>query len=389
MPMNELLDKTTLNSLLAQRETPCLSLYQPTHRTFPERQQDPIRFRHLVRQLEESLRQQGWTEAADKLLHPFHALLNDADFWNHNLDGLAVFASGDYFQYFRLQRRVPELAIANDRLHIKPLLRIAQSADRYQILCLSRDSVRLLEGNRDTLDEVPLHEEVPRTLTEALGNELTEKSQSGLAQGYGRAGERGDPMQTEAGGSGKQAEIDRDRDRFFREVDRAILEHHSRPSGLPLILAALPEQQSHFRRVSRNELLLPEGLEVGAGALTLQEIREDSWQIMLPRYLKRLEGLLDQFGTSHGKGLASDQLKDIGEAVTSGRVATLLVEADRQIPGSIADGTASEEEVEQAATLPDLLDELTVRTLEQGGDVVVVPLERMPTQSGAAAIYRF
>ena len=33
--------------------------------------------------------------------------------------------------------------------------------------------------------------------------------------------------------------MDIDRDRFFRAIDRAILEHHSRPSGLPLMLATL------------------------------------------------------------------------------------------------------------------------------------------------------
>ncbi|RRV15082.1 hypothetical protein [Pseudomonas saudiphocaensis] len=388
--MNRPLDSKTLNQLLSQREAPCLSLYQPTHRSFPERQQDPIRFRHLVRQLEESLKQQGWAEHAEALLLPFQELLNNAEFWNHNLDGLAVFGCAGYFQFFRLQRRVPEFAVANDRMHVKPLVRIAQSADRYQILCLSRDSVRLLGGNRDALDEITLHENVPRTLAEALGSELTEKSQSGFAQGFSRASERGDPMQNEAGGAGKQAEIERDRDRFFREVDRTILEYHSRPSGLPLILAALPEHQSHFRRISHNECLLPEGIEVGQGALTLNELREDSWLVMQPRYLKRLEGLLNQFGTSHGKGLASDQLEDIGQAATEGRVATLLVEAERQIPGYVdkAEGKATPA-ADDAATTPDLLDELTIWTLEQGGEVIVVPTERMPTQSGAAAIYRY
>lgn len=388
--MNRLLDSKTLNELLAQREAPCLSLYQPTHRSFPERQQDPIRFRHLVRQLEDSLKQQGWGDQTESLLRPFLALMEDGEFWNHNLDGLAVFGCRGYFQFFRLQRRVPELAVANDRMHVKPLVRIAQSADRYQILCLSRDSVRLLGGNRDALDEIPLHENVPRTLADALGSELTDKSQSGFSQGYSRASERGDAMQTEAGGSGKQAEIDRDRDRYFREVDRTILEYHSRPSGLPLILAALPEQQSHFRRISHNEYLLPEGIEVGQGALTLNEIREDSWLVMQPRYLKRLEGLINQFGTSHGKGLASDQLEEIGQAAVQGRVATLLVEAERQIPGCVdkTEGKATPAENGDATT-PDLLDELTIWTLEQGGEVIVVPVERMPTQSGAAAIYRF
>ncbi len=34
-------------------EPPCLSLYQPTHRTHPDKQQDPIRFRNLLKELEE------------------------------------------------------------------------------------------------------------------------------------------------------------------------------------------------------------------------------------------------------------------------------------------------------------------------------------------------
>ena len=388
--MNRLLDRETLSQLLSRREGPCLSLYQPTHRSFPERQQDPIRFKHLVRQLEDALKQQGHGEQAPSLLKPFHALVDDNDFWNHSLDGLAAFAAKDYFEVYRLQRSVPELAVANERMHLKPLLRIAQSADRYQILCLSRDSVHLFEGNRDALDEVELHEAVPRTLTEALGSDMTDKGQSGFVQGYSRAGERGDSMQVEAGGSGKQAEIDRDRDRFFREVDRAIAEHHSKPSGLPLILAALPEQQPHFRRISHNEQLLPEGIEIGQGTLSTNELREKSWLVMQPRYLKRLEGLLEQFGSSHGQGLGSDRLEDIGEATQQGRVATLLVEAERKIPGQAdkARGKAIPGDGD-GMTTPDLLDELTIWTLEQGGEVVVVPVERMPTATGAAAIYRF
>ncbi|MCQ4301897.1 hypothetical protein NAV11_18450 [Pseudomonas songnenensis] len=388
--MNRLLDRETLTNLLARRDGPCLSVYQPTHRSFPERQQDPIRFRHLVRQLEDTLKQQGYAEQASALLEPFYALIDNNDFWNHNLDGLAAFGAKDYFQIYRLQRSVPEMAVANSRMHLKPLMRIAQSADRFQILCLSRDSVRLFEGNRDALDEVRLHEAVPKTLADALGSDLTEKGQSGFPQGYSRASERGDPMQVEAGGSGKQAEIDRDRDRYFREVDRTILEHHSKPSGLPLILAALPEQQPHFRRLSHNPNLLPEGIEMGLHALSIEELRSKSWMVMQPRYLKRLEGLLNQFGASHGQGLASDHLEDIGQATRQGRVATLLVEAERQIPGHVDknDGTATPASEDDVNT-PDLLDELTIWTLEQGGEVVVVPTERMPTGTGAAAIYRF
>ena len=43
--------------LLGSHEAPCLSLYQPTHRHHPDNQQDPIRFRNLVKSMEQSLRQ--------------------------------------------------------------------------------------------------------------------------------------------------------------------------------------------------------------------------------------------------------------------------------------------------------------------------------------------
>lgn len=388
--MNRLLDRDTLSQLLAKRDAPCLSLYQPTHRSFPERQQDPIRFKHLVRQLEESLKQQGRADQAKSLLKPFQDLIDDPDFWNANRDGLAVFGAKDYFEVFRLQRSVPELAVANDRMHLKPLLRIAQSADRYQILAITLDSVRLFEGNRDSVDEVVLGDGVPKTVEEALGRELTEKGQTGFPQGFGRASERGDPMQVESGGAGRQDEIDRDRDRFFREVDRAILEHHSRRSKLPLILAALPEHQFHFRKHSHNSFLLAEGIESDVSLLSRDELRQKSWMVMQPRYIKRLEGFINQYGESHGQGLATDQLEQIGQATLEGRVATLLVEAERQIPG-VADQQQGKAlpVADDTATTPDLLDELTIWTLEQGGEVISVPTERMPTESGAAAIYRF
>ena len=291
---------------------------------------------------------------------------------------------------FRLQRSVPELAVANDRMHLKPLLRIAQSADRYQILAITLDSVRLFEGNRDGVDEVRLGESVPKTVEEALGRELTEKGQTGFPQGYSRASERGDPMQVESGGAGRQDEIDRDRERFFREVDRAILEHHSRKSRLPLILAALPEHQFHFRKLSHNEFLLPEGIENDASLLSHDELRQKSWMVMQPRYIKRLEGFINQYGESRGQGLATDQLEQIGQATLEGRVATLLVEAERRIPGVVDKEQGKAVAVEDdSATTPDLLDELTIWTLEQGGEVISVPTERMPTESGAAAIYRY
>lgn len=390
--MAAMLTRESLHRLLTESATPCLSLYQPTHRTFPEREQDPIRFKALTRQLEALLRERkGMTEAmVDELLQPLRALVQDLEFWNHTQDGLAAFSTPGYFQVFHLQRRVPELAVVNDRPSIRPLVRIVQSADRYQILCLTLERVRLFEGNRDGIHAVTLAAEVPATLEAALGSQLTEKGQSGLPQGYGRASERAGSMHAESGGSGKQDEIDSDRERFFRLVDKGILECHSRLSEMPLLLAALPENQALFRAVSHNPWLQVEGIPLDPGLLSEQQLREKSWAVMQPRYLKRLEALVGQYLALASRGQSSDQLNLIAQATREGRVGTLLVEADRKIIGHADQSAGQALEVDgEQSNCADLLEELASWTIQQGGEVVVVPQERMPTRSGAAAIYRY
>ena len=74
----------------------------------------------------------------------------------------------------------------------------------------------------------------------------------------------------------------------------------------------------------------------------------------------------------------------------AGRVATLLIEADREIPGRI-DAATGDIEFDDLAhpEVDDVLDDLGALALKMGGQVVIVPTERMPTETGIAAIYRY
>jgi len=379
------LEKDYAAGLLEGGEPPCLSLYQPTHRRHPENQQDPVRFRNLVKSLEDSLRQTLAPQEAQPLLEPFLALADDREFWNHTLDGLAVLAARGVFRVYRLQRTVPELAVVADSLHTKPLLRILQSADRFQILGVNRKEIRLFEGSRDALDEIDLAPGVPRTLTEALGDERTEPHQT--VASYGGVGGAHTPMHH--GHGGKESEVDIDAERYFRAVDRAVLEQHSRPSGLPLILAALPEHHHRFRQVSHNPFLVEEGIDVHPDAVSTDELRQRAWRIFEPRYQARLDRLIEQFGSARAQGLGDDRLAEVTRAIVGGRVATLLVDADRKVPGRVDTATGDLERGDLAhPEIDDLLDDLGALTLKRGGEVVIVPAERMPTKTGIAAIYR-
>jgi Bacterial archaeo-eukaryotic release factor family 3 len=371
------------SGVLSNRTAPCLSLYQPTHRHHPDNQQDSVRFRNLTRVLGESLQQQYGSHDATTLLEPFHALAMDGGFWNHTQSGLAVLAAPAFFRVYQVLRAVPERAVVADSFHVKPLLRIMQSADAYHVLTLNRREMRLFEGNRDALEERDL---VPgaRTITEALGDELTEPHLT--VASYGGAG--GVPQRH--GHGSKNDEIDTDTERYFRAVDRSILEHYSLPSGLPLILAALSEYHQPFHSVSQNPYLLTEGIEINPAALSSDELCRRAWRAVEPRYLAQLGQLVERFGAARGVNLGDENLPDIAAAAVAGRVATVLIEADRVVPGRIEEDSGGITFGSlNCPDMDDVLDDLGEVVMRMGGEVVVVPVDRMPVDTGAAAIYRF
>ena len=278
-----------------------------------------------------------------------------------------------------------------DSFHTKPLLRVLQSADRYQVLGVSRRQVKLLEGNRDALDEVEL-KTIPRRVAEVRGEEQTAQTKD--VSSFGN--ELGSPFTAEGeaamyqGHGARHDDVAGDAERFFRAVDREILEHHSRPSGLPLILAGLPENQAYFRQVSHNPFLIEGGIEIDPFSLSAEELRERAWRVAEPQYLARLAGLVEAFGVAKSRGLGDDDPARVAEAAATGRVATLMIEADRQIPGRI-DGSTGRVEfgAPDGQDVDDLLDDLAELVLRMGGQVQVVPADQMPTQTGVAATYRF
>lgn len=262
----------------------------------------------------------------------------------------------------------------------------SQSIDRYQVLGLSLDKIRLFEGNRDALEEVELAAGVPRTITDALGTELTEPHLT--VASYGGVG--GGSHAMHHGHGGKTDEIDIDADRFFRSIDRAVLEHHSRPTGLPLIVAALPEHHHRFRSVSQNPFLLTEGISVNPGAVTNDKLQTLAWQVVEPQYEARLSQLKNDFEQATASGHGSDNLQQIAEAAASGRIATLFIEADRSIAGYLDEET--KKVVGDALSNPrvdDVLDDLGELVGKKGGEIFVIPAAKMPTRKGAAAIYRY
>jgi hypothetical protein len=378
------LTKTSLKELVSFQARPCLSLYLGTHRSHPGNQQDPIRFRHLVAALRTSLQHQA-PDAVHALIAPFEALEHDHAFWQHTIDGLVVMGAAEFLRIYLLSRPVADLAVVADSFHTQPLRQFLQSVERYQVLALSLHKVQLFEGNRDSLVAVSLVPEVPRSSSETTSDRQQAPHSSASSHGAMLAGHAA----MHHGQGGKKDGMDSEAERFFRAVDRAVQTHHSDVSGLPLMLAALPEHHHLFQAISHNPLLMRQGLQVNPESLSAQELQQRVWAVAAPAQQAQQAAWCDDYAVAKAKGLGSDNLADVAHAAAAGRVSTLLIEAGRLAAGRI-DGTTGRIDFAQleGPRVDDVLDDLGTLVEQKGGQVHVLTADRMPTPTGVAASYR-
>ena len=383
----ELLTKKLIQELLSTEQEPCLSLYMPTGSSHPENLKNPIRFKNLVSEMEKSLMQKYSASEAQEYLEPLEALVNDNDIWNYTKEGLAVFSAPGIFKVVGLHKSVDELAMVADSFHTKPLWQYLQSLDHFHLLGLTLHDIQLFEGNRHSLSEIELTADTPKTITEALGGELTEK-QSKTAS-YGGVG--GESSSMHHGHGGNKEETEKDAERFFRIVANAIHEHFSKPTDWPLILAALPEHHNLFQKVNKNPFLLSNGIAINPSSVSPDQLAEMAWEIMEPEYNLKLDKLVDRFEQARANGKGSDDYKEVAVAAVEGRVDTLIVEADRIIAVRITNlvtGNTQKKDMKNPR-VDDLLDDMGELVIKMGGKVMVLPKDKMPSETGLAAIFRY
>jgi hypothetical protein len=361
----------------------CISLYQPTHRHSPGNLQDPIVFKNSIREIEGLLKQKYEKSDIQALMKPFYQIEAEKNFWNHTLDGLAILASADKCIVYRLNRTVLAQVVVADTFHLKPLIRNFQSTEKYQVLGLSRSEFVLFEGNRDGLTEVEFEPQTLRTIEQVLGDQLTESYLT-----FGTYGDGGGTAMFHGHG-GKNDEIDKDTEKFFRYVDGFVAEKYSKPYRLPLILLAVAEHHNVFKKVSNNPFLLTEGIKGSYNSLSMDQLTAKAWKVAEPFWAAQTQKTVSAFARAKVNETGSDNLAQIVKAILENRVETLLVEAFKVWPGTVNQKTGEIEPEDLDNSTQDILDDLTEMTLKRKGEVLVLPKDQMPGDTGVAAIYRY
>lgn len=386
----DFIKKSELQRIINERSDTCISIYLPMVRVGPNVQGNATRLKNALSDSEKALKEKGLREREiEELLEAPRQLLSESPFWQHQLDGLAVFISPDVFETYRLPLDFEPLTLVSDRFHIKPILPLFSDDGRFYILALSQGSVRLFQGTREIVDEIEL-ENAPRSMDDALWYDDPEAELQHHTTTSGAGGEPAAEPGVVHHGQGVTDDEDLQRlRRYFHHVSKGVQEQLGDEEA-PLVLAAVDYLHPIYKEVASSPHLLEEGIEGNPDELSGEMLHEKAWQIVEPLFKKAKEEAVERYKQMAHSEQASDDLELIVPAAVQGRVDALFVAVGMQKWGSYDLDTHSIEVHDKAQNgNEDLLDFAAVQTMAFGGTVYAVDPTEVPGQTPIAAVFRF
>jgi len=375
-----------LNALAQQTSSPSISIFLPTHRAGRVTQQDPIRFKNLLREAEKQLLDSGiGPREASALLQPAQAFIDDSFFWSHQRDGLAVFMAADDFHYYHLPFSVEELLVISQTYYVKPVLPLFTNNGHYFILALSQKEIRLFEGTRSSVGQIDLPEGTPESMEAALRLDDPQKqlqmhtAQSGAGHGMFHGQSQGEDEE--------KVRIEQ----YLNLVDTSLKEIFSEQQA-PLVLAGVDYLLPIYRKVSEYAHIMQSGISGSPEHLSPEELQKQAWPIVEEHFRQATEKAVEQFQQFAGTDKATDDVDQIVAAAFNGIVDKLILSIDAQVwglfdqeIGKVTHRSTGQSKENNLA----LIDFAAMKTLQNGGTIYALSQAEMPTDSPIVAVFRF
>jgi hypothetical protein len=379
-----MITQETILALLKEAGDPSISIYLPTHVKGEQVQQDPIRFKNLLKKAEKQLHERKVDQSViDSLLEKPRKLLDQPLFWQHAERGLAVFITRSSFEQYRVPLKLKEQVMVEDHFLITPLLPMITLDGSYCMLALSQKEMRLLRCTRQQITRVKL-EESPSSLNEFLQYDVNEKN----LQHY--SVKQGGKTQSIFHGQGGAEETNvEELINYLKTVENEVTTI-LRKRNDPLILIGVDEAVAEYRKINHYSRLIEEAVTVNPDPLSDEKINKKGWKVIKKRFLEGMYNDMGRFADLTGSGKQSGNLSQVVEGSYYGKVDTLFVPIGERSWGWFdTESDTVHHSAEQQNGEHDLINMAAIKTLTQGGDVYALEKEDMPQKASIAAIFRY
>jgi hypothetical protein len=379
------ISRNDVETLARHRGPWCVSIYLPTELSTNGRLGNPIRFKNLINEAEARLEEHGLrAPEARESVEPLRDLLAKSKFWTAVSDGLAIFLDGGRLQTYRLPQRFADVLFVGKRFHIKPLLPLIGGGNFF-VLAISGNRVRMLEGDRWSLKELPVPG-LPANMPEALHYDKPEEVRQ--VHTASRGGPHGTQMSFHGQGGGRDA-AKTEVIEFLRVVDRALAKYLA-DKQTPLVFAGVQYLFPMFKQVCSYSHLVETAIAGNTDAWNDKQLHERAWAIVKPLFERDREEAVVHSRRSAGTDYELLQLDRVLTACHLGQVETLLVDLAESRWGTFdASAGTMHLDPESRPGNEELLDLAVALTLENRGKVFAADKTELPDQSPLTALLRY
>lgn len=361
-----------LQTLVAERNPVCVSIYL---KTTPQTQNigtAGIELSNLIKQADAQLEKAGIDKRSRwAVLEQLEEVTEDEDFWAYQANSLAIFATPDSHRSYRLPTHLEPQVQVSDRFHLKPLLRAVSMPQHAFVLALAENEVRVIEVFSDMAAETLHIANLPKDAASAVGT--------------GTVNTRSHSSGRLHGSEGQKVHLRK----YCRMIDAAL-----RPvlSGRhePLILAATEPLLSIYRSVNSYPEFADQVIETSPVRVAPHELADRARPILDQLHADSISRFHEIFRSREKEGRATTDLSQAARAATFGAVDTLLVDIDEVVHGRVDEQSGEVTRVDQpGADSYGVVDEIAGRVLATGGRILGVRKEDIPGGSSLAAVLRY
>ena len=369
-----------LNELINSNGDILLSITLPTHRKGEGSKQDPIRFKNLLNNAAETLREKGLKEAdAESFLKDARELLDKPLFWSHLDKGLAIYIANNILEVFKVPYELEEQVYVNDHFLITPLLPMMSLDGTFCILALSRQNARLLSCTRNEMEDI-----TPEGISTSVKDYLEIDPEKQLQFHSGARGQKAMYFGHGASDEDKMVVVEQ----YLRELEKGITKVMKERND-PLVVIGLKDNVVLYKKINDYNRLVDDPIYFNPDEQTDLDLKNKGWHVIKQHFLKDMYSSLEKF-SEKGEGKVSNNLSEIVEATVMGRSHTVFISRNEKKWGFYDD----ENQTVHYSSKPgskdvELLNWLSITAHKKGSKVYMLPKEEMPMHSTVAAEYRF
>jgi hypothetical protein len=368
---------------LADVEGPCITVSMQLQPAPNQSRMDFQRLKSAIRQAEYKLAE-GWPDVPPstvrELIESLHTLEDDSDAWRGGAGSLVIFRSPGVFRAFEVQHELGDMVVVGDFFHVFPMLHAFQIAEqKFYVLALSKNNIRLLRCTRTGSEQVPLPPGTPVRIEEWLNTRPARSSPASDETFSGDGSTAGSFTST----------TDRDKrdehtTNFFHAVNKGVTEV-LRGEPYPLVLCGVEHERLAYAALNSYPHLNEEGVPGSPDSLKGGEMHARALEAVQDFFSQPARKALDSWERIGGER-ALTSFPDIVKAAFEARVATLFAREDAQALGSFDRSTM---QMQVQGRQVDLVNAAALQTLAFGGEVFILSAGQVPGNAQMAAVLRY